>query len=305
MAKLTGETPEVIHQDGTVTPFPRIGPARIQEQTRFLNMAARRGTTAVVLECMALKPEYQATSERMIAAHLAVITNARLDHMEEMGRDRHDVTSVLCQVIPRNGIVVLGEPQLLDVAGPIAEQRQCRIAVARNAPAGSGLEAAVTISRLVLSQLDIPPDQRQKAEQYLSRRASETGSEVASIEVHGYRAFPMWTVNDIDTFNILWPKLPERAWMVFNHRADRPLRTRSFAQLFGDNADRVSGLLVIGTHSAVQIFRKTTPPHIPIYRIRRPATWSELALMARKAGIEPGAALVGCGNWKGAPSDAD
>ena len=41
---------------------------------------------ALVIECMALKPEYQEVSERMIVrSNIGVLTNVREDHQDVMG----------------------------------------------------------------------------------------------------------------------------------------------------------------------------------------------------------------------------
>lgn len=304
MAKVTGETPAIIGIDGSERPLQRVGPARVQEQARFLNLAARNQAHAAVLECMALKPEYQTISERLIKAHIAVITNARLDHMEEMGWGRESVADVLSRMIPVGGIVILGERQLLDAAQQVAEARNSRIVIASESAANSAIKAGVAIAREVVNHIELTSDQRMGAEAYLAEREAEPGAPLPRISVNGYSAFPLWSVNDVDTFRGLWPDLPERVWMVFNHRPDRPLRTQSFAKLFSENPGRIAGVLVIGSIGAANIFRKFGPD-VPVRRIRRPVSWAELVMAAQDAGVEAGSALVGCGNWKGAPRDAD
>ena len=64
----------------------------------------------VVMECMAVQPQYQWISEhQMVKADIGVITNARPDHLDEMGPTEVDVVKSLCNSIPVNGTLVTAE----------------------------------------------------------------------------------------------------------------------------------------------------------------------------------------------------
>src|SRR5512142_1503534 len=66
MAKVTGTAPRLILADGSERPIVRRTPANVREQAWLLRQARRAGVTAVVAECMAVRPDLQWTSEREI-----------------------------------------------------------------------------------------------------------------------------------------------------------------------------------------------------------------------------------------------
>lgn len=87
-------------------PLPRRGKPSIKEQLRILRLAADQRADVLVIECMAVLPEYQKTSEEaMLRADLGVITNVRLDHPEEMGETLDEIANALSHTIPERGIL--------------------------------------------------------------------------------------------------------------------------------------------------------------------------------------------------------
>jgi len=88
----------------------RTGTANIKEQIETLIWAGKRNAEAIVLECMALRPEYQSLCEReIIQAHIAIITNIRADHLDVMGPEVEDVGWALAGMIPKDGVLISAE----------------------------------------------------------------------------------------------------------------------------------------------------------------------------------------------------
>jgi len=86
LAKTTGTAPRVIGFDGIDRSVHRLRSASISEQIKVLDSFSKQKPDAVVLECMAVQPEYQWICEQqMVRATLGVITNVRSDHLSEMG----------------------------------------------------------------------------------------------------------------------------------------------------------------------------------------------------------------------------
>ncbi len=101
IAKTTGSAPRVILEDGLEVDVVRPRGANIIEQIRVFAYAARRKPQVIVIECMAVQPEYQWISEhQMVHSTLGVITNARPDHLREMGPRVEDVVLSLCNTLP-------------------------------------------------------------------------------------------------------------------------------------------------------------------------------------------------------------
>jgi poly-gamma-glutamate synthase PgsB/CapB len=104
VAKTTGSAPRYIRADGSEIPIRRWGPANIREQIGIVRRAAREEARAIVLECMAIRPELGRVSERrMIRSTLGVITNVRPDHLDVMGPSIADVADALAGTVPRGG----------------------------------------------------------------------------------------------------------------------------------------------------------------------------------------------------------
>jgi hypothetical protein len=67
VAKTTGSAAVIITPHGTDNPIHRRGAATIHEQLDVVQYAEACGAEAMVVECMALRPSYQAISEgRMV-----------------------------------------------------------------------------------------------------------------------------------------------------------------------------------------------------------------------------------------------
>ena len=94
--KTTGTSPRVIDPQGKDRIIHRLRLPSIGEQVRLLRYFATEKHDAVVMECMALQPQYQWIAEhQMIKSHIGVITNVRPDHLEEMGPTEEDVAHSL------------------------------------------------------------------------------------------------------------------------------------------------------------------------------------------------------------------
>ena len=109
-AKTTGTAPRVIDSEGIDRIIHRLRKPSIGEQVRLLKYFSDEKPDIVVMECMAVQPQYQWISEhQMVKADIGVITNARPDHLDEMGPTEVDVVKSLCNSIPVNGTLVTAE----------------------------------------------------------------------------------------------------------------------------------------------------------------------------------------------------
>ncbi len=110
IAKSTGTAAAVINRVGEDEPIRRTGPATILEQLEVVNEYVVEEVDALVIECMALKPAYQAISERhMVRSTIGVLTNVREDHQDVMGETLPEIARSLLSTCPRNGILITAE----------------------------------------------------------------------------------------------------------------------------------------------------------------------------------------------------
>ncbi len=104
IAKVTGTKPRFIVGDQEEYPVRRLGKANIIEELRIVRLARKHRAQALVIECMALVPEYQFIENRMLIRPThGVITNVRADHLDVMGPTVMDVARALSNTIPVKG----------------------------------------------------------------------------------------------------------------------------------------------------------------------------------------------------------
>lgn len=130
-AKVTGSRARMILTDGSEEPVIRLGTPNICEQLGVLSRAAKEQAEIMVMECMAVRPDLQKTTEEMIMhSTIGIITNVRPDHLDVMGPTMEDAALALSSTVPRNGIMVLGDPRYSRVIRRVAHDRGSRLIVA-------------------------------------------------------------------------------------------------------------------------------------------------------------------------------
>ena len=113
LAKTTGTAPRIIDENGKDRVIHRLRSASIGEQVQSLRNFAKKEPDAVVMECMAVNPQYQWVSEhKMVHSTISVITNVRPDHLDEMGITLTENAMSLSNTIPYNGTMITIEGDL-------------------------------------------------------------------------------------------------------------------------------------------------------------------------------------------------
>lgn len=107
-AKTTGSEARRILPDGREEEYRREHrPVSIMEQLPFVRLAARGKAQAIVVECMAQRPENQfLMGHKLIRPHYVLMTNAYVDHMEEIGKTEEETVAVLAQSITNESTVI-------------------------------------------------------------------------------------------------------------------------------------------------------------------------------------------------------
>ena len=122
-AKTTGTAPRVIDSEGIDRIIHRLRSPSIGEQVRLLKYFSAEKPDVVVMECMAVQPQYQWISEhQMVKSDIGVITNARPDHLDEMGPTDVDVVRSLSNSIPIDGTLITAEEKHKNILEKVAEQ---------------------------------------------------------------------------------------------------------------------------------------------------------------------------------------
>ena len=109
-AKTTGTIPRIINEKGEDVELHRLRSASIGEQIKLIRYFGKQEPEALVIECMAVNPQYQWISEhRIVRSTLSVITNVRKDHVDEMGVSNNEIAYSLSNTIPFNSKVITSE----------------------------------------------------------------------------------------------------------------------------------------------------------------------------------------------------
>jgi gamma-polyglutamate synthase len=248
LGKTTGtEARLILGWSGEEEPIHRRpeGP-NIGEQRQLLRRAGAEDADAVVAECMAITPEYQATFHReLLDANVLLITNALDDHLEEMGPTAADVADVFAENVPAGGTLVVGPGPHLDRYREAAEEAGATLLVADPSEIGDsllrrfdhlvwpdhvagvlaltrhfGIEDGVAVSGMLAA----PPDP-------FATRLLPVGDAVDPAMF--VNAFP---ANDPRSTLGVWHHVRERGYpseglvVIMNCRDDRIDRTRRFAR---------------------------------------------------------------------------
>ncbi len=124
MAKTTGSEPLIIDETGRETRVKRKGRTSILEQKDMLQLAADKSVQVLVTELMSIGPEtLAAESLQMIKPHVLVITNVRLDHLDQCGTTRNEIARSFAEAIPKNSTVFVPEIEMF----PVFEERIARL----------------------------------------------------------------------------------------------------------------------------------------------------------------------------------
>jgi len=249
IGKSTGTFAAVIDRHGDDVPIARKGAPTILEQIDVVDEYVTPEVDALVIECMALKPAYQRTSENMIvASNIGVLTNVREDHQDVMGETLEEICVSLLSTCPTDGVLITAEqsPGIQELMFETAAQRGTHLIVAdpesvsdeelqrfdyiafkENVAIGLALAKLLGISREVAmtGMVDAAPDPG-----VLRMRELEIGGKRVTWA-------NLFAVNDRESMSVAMEKLvPFRSEDtitvgILNNRADRERRAIQFADV--------------------------------------------------------------------------
>ncbi len=127
VAKTTGTSPRIIDENGTDKYIHRLRSASIGEQISLIRRFSKINPDALVIECMAVNPQYQWISEhKIVKSTIGVMTNVRPDHLDEMGISINQITKSMGNTIPFNGIMITSEDKQISILEKITTERNSK-----------------------------------------------------------------------------------------------------------------------------------------------------------------------------------
>lgn len=289
-ARLTGVIPRELGPDGERT-ISRSAGAHVEEMRWWLKCLPA-SAQAVVLENSAITADFQVLAGRWLRPDVTVLANTLPDHQELWGPTSAAAAEVLTNGIPKQGQVIL--PAGLRTDDHLLEllyRRHCELIFAEPATeleenyqaVNMGL-ALATLVHLGFSSDSVLPAMRNLApDRYDFHVANREGTEVALA----------FAANDIASTRVLFNSLnwsPGETSLIYNHRADRPGRLKSFKQWLSQSCWR--DVMIIGDKPRKEFARQE------LASARYLDIKNEQGLLGL---FKPGDRVFGCGNIAGLP----
>lgn len=280
-SKTTGSFAAVTGPKGEDYPLYRPSQPNIIEQMRVMRRLLQFSPDAVVIECMALQPQYQSLTERsMVRSTHGVITNARPDHLDVMGPGPRDVALALAGSVPSNAKLFTAEEKHIDILQYAADDRGSELI--RTTPDQVGAISDEELAQFAYAEhaenvalaLGVCADlgvQRATALQGMQALEPEVGAtQVQEVLFHGrdivfVNAF---AANDPESTAMIWERMVERHGddrrrvAIVNCRADRPQRSEQLADV-ASHWTSADHYILIGSGTllfARRAVRKGIPP---------------------------------------------
>lgn len=268
ITKVTGTFPRLIIEDGTETYVHRKSSANIIEQLSIVKFAASRKTQALVMECMALQPQYQwITENQMIHSNICVMTNVRMDHVDVMGHTLPEIAETMGKTIPKNEHLFTSENVIPQTLKEIADKRDTvshfidsNTVTLKEMNGFSYIEHRdnVALALAICEHLGI---KREIALKGMYQAIPDAGAlmcyrvETFNKHMFFYNAF---AANDPDSTLMVWQKIRDEIGfqgvriVLLNTRNDRMDRARQLAELVAVKlADEIDYLILMGQSTEV------------------------------------------------------
>src|SRR6056297_1583980 len=265
LAKTTGSAARIIFQNERKKKIIRHGPPSISEQKKIVQLAVKEKVDVLVIECMAISPEIQWSSENLfLNADYMVITNIRNDHLDKMGNNLREISETICLSLPYNSNVISSEKYLEPLIKEKAKMRKNQYSNTDN---------------ITFSKKELRPFEKEvftdniacaiKIAQHfkIDRKTALKGMYSVTEDPGSLKYYLLkgknrniifinaFAANDPESTEIIWNRVSEnfdalpvqnpRVYALINHRSDRAFRLKEFAD-FLTKKNRFNAYLLSG-----------------------------------------------------------
>ncbi len=248
VVKTTGTSARFIYPDGREIPVFRPGKPNIIEQLRVVRKAYQLGAEALVVECMAITPDYiRILEEKIIRSTVGVITNVREDHLDVMGPTMEHVAYHIALSLPYGGVAFTAEDKWFPILDEVARSRGTKLhRVSPDEVSDEEMRGFpylehrenVALALAVARHFGI---EREEALRRMYRVNPDPGAlREMVLNMKGKRVyfFNAMAANDVESTTRIWRMALSRhpgahTVALLTLRKDRPQRTESFARVMG------------------------------------------------------------------------
>jgi len=247
-AKTTGTSPRIIDQNGDDKYIHRLRTASIGEQISLIRYFSKMNPDVLVIECMAVNPQYQWVSEqKIVKSTIGVLTNVRPDHLDEMGISMDQITKSMANTIPFNGVMVTSEDKKINILKEISSYRNTKFHIAdetiddKDISGFTYLEHKENIS-LALKVCELCGIDKEKALEGMNLCKPDPGALTVwkiKIKNNSFNFINAFAANDPSSTLKTWKMIddnlhPEKFAIFLNTRIDRQYRTIQLINLIFD-----------------------------------------------------------------------
>lgn len=268
ITKVTGTYPRLILENGIEVGIYRKADANIIEQLSIVKFASKRKAQALVMECMAIQPQYQwITENKMLHSTIGVITNIRLDHIDVMGYTLPEIAEALGNTIPKKQNLFTSEKILFNKLKEMSDKRNTRIHLAdeniltEEEMKGFGYiehKENVALALAISEHLGID---RKTAFRGMYKALPDAGAlRLSRVNVFNKKInfFNAFAANDPQSTLMIWQKIKAEIGLtgtriiLLNTRQDRLDRAKQLAGMIGSEMkDDFDHLILIGQSSEI------------------------------------------------------
>ena len=224
----------------------RNGSRMVREHNLMLKKAIEHGCQAIVCECMAIREENQKViGDKLVRPTITMITNARIDHVDQMGDSEEETAEVLCRSIG-DSVVFTSDGAVLEAlkgrsnvhsVGPLSEEYVPYLEKFSFPVYAENLALVLEVCRALGLEDSSVLEAAVKA-------VPDSGMR-GNMEVDGHLVINGFASNDALSARALLEGLNmDEVTVIYNNRSDREFRLKMFASLF--KSVGVTDLVVIG-----------------------------------------------------------
>nr|WP_293995469.1 poly-gamma-glutamate synthase PgsB [uncultured Fusobacterium sp.] len=259
--KITGTSPRIIDTAGVEKEILRKGKANIREQIKAINWACKDGAEILILECMAVNPEFQKiTEEKILKADIAVITNVREDHLDEMGENLSEIAKSLANTIPQKGKLITAAENYFDFFKKEAEKKLSQVFLVdenkiEDKKEYEKIDFPINVALALETCKQLYVDEKILLKGMKKYKKDSGVLKIYHLKINDKKIFFInaMAANDPDSTEIILEKIKkDRYWrenkkiLLLNNRKDRISRAEQHVKLIKKIENQFDGIIIFG-----------------------------------------------------------